>query len=135
MPFVHGLVKQLAVYERAPHDVITTPEMYATDFADKRFDVFVAENEKEIVGMALYYWAYSTWKGKYLWLEDFIVREDFRKHGVGKLLFDTLLEECKKENVLQLKWQVLDWNEPAIRFYEKYDCEWQKGWLTYRIML
>ncbi len=133
MPRIHELVYQLAVYERAPEEVITTAEIYKNDFSEKRFDAFVAENENEIVGMALYYWAYSTWKGKYIWLEDFIVREDMRMHGIGKLLFDRMLEECKKENVKVFKWQVLDWNTPAIKFYEKYNSECQKEWLTYRI--
>lgn len=133
MEKIHGLVYQLAVYERAPEEVITTPELYKKDFAERRFDAFVAETDNEIVGMALYYWAYSTWKGKYIWLEDFIVREDMRKHGIGKLLFDAVLDECKKEQVRVFKWQVLDWNTPAIKFYEKYNAEWQKEWLTYRI--
>lgn len=135
MEFIHGLVRQLAEFEKAPEEVITTSEIYKQDFADKRFDAFVAEYENEIVGMALFYWAYSTWKGKYIWLEDFIVREDMRKHGIGKLLFDKMLDECKKENVKVFKWQVLDWNTPAIKFYEKYNSEWQKEWLTYRIVV
>ena len=133
IPRIHELVIQLAVYERAPEEVITTPEIYIQDFADNRFDAFVAEAENEIVGMALFYWAYSTWKGKYIWLEDFIVREDMRMHGIGKLLFDAVLNECKQENIKVFKWQVLDWNTPAIKFYEKYNSEWQKEWLTYRI--
>ncbi len=135
MPFIHALVKQLAEYEQSLESVITTPEMYRQDFADHRFDAFVAVQENEIVGMALYYWAYSTWRGKYIWLEDFIVREDLRGAGIGKSLFDTVIEESRRLDAAQFKWQVLDWNTPAIRFYEKYNSEYQKGWLTYRITL
>lgn len=133
MPQIHNLVRQLAEFERAADEVITNEETYKKDFSENRFDAFVAEIENEIVGMALFYWAYSTWKGKYIWLEDFIVREDMRMHGIGKLLFDAVLNECKQENVKVFKWQVLDWNTPAIKFYEKYNAEWQKEWLTYRI--
>ncbi len=135
MIFIHHLVKQLAAFEKAPDDVITTSDQYEKDFSDKRFEVIVAENEKEIIGMAFYYFAYSTWKGKFIWLEDFIVLEEYRKHGIGKLLFDSLIDECKKQDVLQLKWQVLDWNTPAIKFYENYSAEFQRGWLTYRLFL
>ena len=133
MPQIHNLVRQLAEFERATDEVITNEETYKKDFSENRFDAFVAEIENEIVGMALFYWAYSTWKGKYIWLEDFIVREDKRMHGIGKLLFDAVLNECKQENIKVFKWQVLDWNTPAIKFYEKYNSEWQKEWLTYRI--
>lgn len=131
---VHGMVKQLATYEKAPEEVITTPELYIVDFEANRFDVIVAVSAKneEIIGMALYYRAYSTWKGSYIWLEDFVVDETYRGKGIGKLLFDAVLEVAKQQNCI-LKWQVLDWNEPAIRFYNKYQAEYLYDWITCRL--
>ncbi|MBK9507171.1 MAG: GNAT family N-acetyltransferase [Chitinophagales bacterium] len=131
---VHGMVKQLATYEKAPEQVVTTPELYVIDFEANKFDVIVAVSatNEEIIGMALYYEAYSTWKGAYIWLEDFVVDETYRGKGIGKLLFDAVLEVAKQQNCI-LKWQVLDWNEPAIRFYDKYQAEYLHDWITCRL--
>ncbi len=133
---VHGLVQQLAVYEKAAEEVITTAGDYVRDFELNKFDVIVAEATAtgEIVGMALYYTAYSTWKGPYVWLEDFVVDERYRGMGFGKLLFEAVVGEATKLNTF-LKWQVLDWNEPAIKFYEKYQSKFQTDWITCRLAI
>lgn len=134
MPTVHALVMQLAVYENAENEVTTTAADYIKDFEAKKFDVIVAESpvDKFILGMALFYTAYSTWKGNYTWLEDFVVEEAHRGKGVGKKLFDAVVLEANNLNTF-LKWQVLDWNEPAINFYNKYATVYQKAWLTCRL--
>jgi GNAT superfamily N-acetyltransferase len=129
MESIHSMVRELAEYERGLHMVTTTPESYRRDFSEKVFDAFVAEVEGEIVGMALYFMAFSTWRGRILYLEDFIVKESMRGAGIGKLLFDAFLEEAKHQDVALVKWQVLHWNEPGINFYKKYpetvfDEEW-----------
>jgi GNAT superfamily N-acetyltransferase len=131
-----SLVKELAIYEKAPDEVEVTPvEMLAWGFgANKIFDFYVAEENDVIIGMALYYFKYSTWKGKCLFLEDIIVTESQRGKGIGKLLFDKIIEVSKETNVRRMEWQVLDWNTPAINFYKKYaatlDGEWINGKLT-----
>ncbi|MBK6731556.1 MAG: GNAT family N-acetyltransferase [Bacteroidetes bacterium] len=136
---VHRLVQELAAFENAPSEVITTPQQYITDgFDEKRFKVIVAEDttlppEKSIIGIAFYYWAYSTWRGKYIWLEDLIVTENYRQSGVGSLLFKEIIRTAKYEGAMLLKWQVLDWNTPAIKFYEKINAQHDAEWLTYRI--
>lgn len=135
MKAVHQLVHELALYERLPNEVITSPEIFERDLNTHAFEAFVAEDldlsENNIIGMALYYNAYSTWKGKYLWLEDFVVKESYRGKGIGTLLFNEIIALAKKQNTL-LKWQVLDWNAPAIAFYKKYEAEFQDGWITCR---
>src|SRR5262245_18141268 len=123
LPSIHALVCELADYEKGLHKVTTTPVSYLEDFRNKIFDAIVAEMDGEIVGMALYFMAFSTWRGKMMYLEDFIVRESMRGHGMGAKLFDAFLEESRRQGAILAKWQVLEWNEPAIHFYEKYDVE------------
>ena len=135
MPAVHALVRELAEYERGLHHVITTPESYVRDFNDKVFDAFVAERDGEIVGMALFFLVFSTWRGKMLYLEDFVVRESERRHGVGALLFNAFMEEASRQEVALVKWQVLKWNDPAINFYRKYDSVFDDEWLDGKIYL
>ena len=131
-----SLIKELAIYEKAPDEVEVTPnEMRAWGFgSNKIFDFFVAQENDVIIGMALYYFKYSTWKGKCLFLEDIIVTETQRGKGIGKLLFDKIIEVSKSTNVRRMEWQVLDWNTPAINFYKKYaatlDGEWINGKFT-----
>lgn len=138
MPEVLNLIKELAIYEKAPDEVETTIEELTEDgFGTKPiFDVIVAEMEAKVVGFALYYTSYSTWKGKALYLEDFIVSEPYRKYGIGKKLFDEVLKDAKERKVKRMEWQVLEWNEPAINFYKKYnatlDGEWLNGRLFYK---
>jgi GNAT superfamily N-acetyltransferase len=131
LPRVLELIRELAEYERAPHEVINTVEQLEIDgFGQKPiFGFFVAENERGIVGMSLFYWRYSTWKGKRLYLEDIIVTEKERGAGVGKLLFDRTMKKSIEENCSGMKWQVLDWNEPSIAFYKKHGAKLDSEWI------
>lgn len=137
LPRVLELVKELAVFEKAPNEVeVTLDEMVNWGFGDdKIFDFFVLEKESSIIGIAVYYYKYSTWKGKCLFLEDIIVTESERKNGYGKLLFNEVVKIAKAQKVRRMEWQVLDWNTPAIEFYKKYeshlDGEWVNCKLTY----
>ena len=125
---IYALVVELAIYEREPQAVTATIRDYEQDFEAKVFDFLVAESDGVVVGMALYYMAYSTWKGKMLYLEDFVVKESARGSGVGQLLFDAFLGEAKGLGARLAKWQVLDWNEPALAFYEKNKATIEKNW-------
>jgi len=129
------LIKELALYENAPDEVIVTIEDMERDGfgEDPVFYFFVAEVEGEIVGISLYYVKYSTWKGKCIFLEDIIVTEQYRKQGVGKKLFDEVVKVSKEKNVQRLEWQVLEWNEPAIRFYEKINSNLDKEWINCKL--
>lgn len=125
------LIKELAVYEKAPEEVTVSFDHFVeSGFGEKPvWWAFVAEVDEKVVGFALYYIRYSTWKGQRLYLEDILVNEPYRGNGIGKLLFDRLLEEVKEKRFSGMVWQVLDWNEPAINFYKKYtgvdfDNEW-----------
>lgn len=130
------LVKELALYERAPEEVtVTLSAMEEAGFGPRPvWKSFVAEKDGLIVGFALYYIRYSTWKGCRMYLEDLLVTESMRGQGIGKLLFDELLLECKRIHLNGMVWQVLEWNEPAINFYRKYqadmDPEWWNGSLS-----
>lgn len=135
MPAIHALVRELAEYERGLHHVTTTPESYREDFKNKVFDAFVAERDGEIVGMALFFLVFSTWRGKMLYLEDFVVRESERRHGVGAMLFNAFMEEASRLEVALVKWQVLKWNEPALNFYRKYDSVFDDEWVDGKIYL
>ena len=128
LPAIHDLVRELAVYENGEHEFIASLEEYQRDFSDNIFRAHVAEWNGEVVGMVLYYMNYSTWKGKMLYLEDFVVNQAYRRHGIGKMLFDAFLETAKAEGCRLVKWQVLDWNKPALDFYEKYGATIEKEW-------
>ena len=130
LPQVLELIKELATYEKAPHEVINTVALMEQDGfgATPIYGLFVAENEKGIVGISLYYWRYSTWKGKRLYLEDIIVTEKERGSGIGKLLFDRTMQKAVEENCSGMMWQVLEWNEPAINFYKKYGAKLDNEW-------
>ena len=130
-----NLVKELATYEKAPDEVEVTPEeMLEWGFgADKQFDFFVALQNKMIVGIALYYYKYSTWKGKCLFLEDIIVTESHRGKGIGKLLFDKVVQVSIEQKVRRMEWQVLDWNTPAIEFYKKYNVTLDGEWVNCKL--
>jgi GNAT superfamily N-acetyltransferase len=129
------LVKELALYEKAPNEVEVTPgEMLEWGFgADKQFDFFVAIENGVTLGLALYYYKYSTWKGKCLFLEDIIVTESQRGRGLGKLLFDKVVQVSKEQNVRRMEWQVLDWNTPAIEFYKKYNATLDGEWVNCKL--
>ena len=126
------LVQELATYEKAPNDVTVTPEHFAeSGFGEKPvWWAFVAEAGGRIVGFALYYIRFSTWKGQAMYLEDILVTNEMRGKGIGKLLFDRLIEEAKEKKFNRIIWQVLDWNEPAINFYKKYNADIDGSWLN-----
>jgi GNAT superfamily N-acetyltransferase len=130
LPRTLELVKELAAFEKAPHEVSNTlKQMEADGFGPKPiFGFFVAEIESHLVGLSLYYWRYSTWKGKRLYLEDIIVTEAWRGKGIGKLLFDVTMRHALNEDCTGMMWQVLNWNEPAIQFYKKYGATLDDEW-------
>ena len=131
---IFALIQELALYEKAPEQVTNTAEQLASDLFDKELcEAIVAEKENKVVGFALYYTSYSTWKGACLYLEDFYVIESERQHGIGQLLFDEVLETAKNRKVQRMDWQVLTWNEPAIRFYEKQKAILDPEWLNGRL--
>lgn len=132
MPAVLALVKELAVYERAGHEVIVTADDYVRDGFGEHplFGCFLAEINGAVKGISLYYWRYSTWKGKRLYLEDIVVNEQERGKGIGKLLFERTMQEALDQHCSGMLWQVLDWNEPAIRFYKKYDAAISDEWMN-----
>ncbi|MEN9442253.1 MAG: hypothetical protein RLZ33_2330 [Bacteroidota bacterium] len=129
MDLIHGL----ALYEKAPEQVVNTAEDLAIHlFEEKICEAIVAEKDKQIVGFALYYMNYSTWKGKCLYLEDFYVLPELRGEGIGSLLFDRVVEIAKDRGVKRMDWQVLEWNEPAIQFYQKKDAVLDSEWINGR---
>jgi GNAT superfamily N-acetyltransferase len=132
LPRVLELVRELAEYERAPHEVTNTVKLMEEDGfgANPVYGFFVVEEAGRILGLSLYYWRYSTWKGKRLYLEDIIVTESERGRGLGKLLFDRTMEKSLEENCTGMMWQVLEWNEPAINFYKKYGAKLDSEWVN-----
>ncbi len=119
LPKIHELVHTLAIYENEPNAVTATLEDYYRDYNDGLFKIIVAEIDADVKGMMLYYTAYSTWKGKMIHLEDFVIEKNYRKLGIGQQLMNFLLQLVKQDNAKLVKWQVLDWNTPAIKFYKK----------------
>ena len=131
---IYDLVKALAVYEKAPNEVINSPSQIAKDlFEDKICYAYVAEKNNSIIAFALYYVSYSTWKGKSLYLEDLFVLPEYRKDGVGGLLFDEVVATAKRWKVKRMDWQILDWNEPALNFYKKKNAHLDSGWVNGRL--
>lgn len=127
-----ALIQELAVYEKAPEQVTVTLEHFEESGFGKNpvWWGFVAELEGVVVGFALYYIRYSTWKGQCLYLEDFLVTEAHRGKGIGALLFERVMQEAKEKGFKRMVWQVLDWNEPAINFYKKYDANLDPEWIN-----
>lgn len=126
------LIHELALYEKAPQEVTVTLEEFvdAGFGANPVWKAFVAERNGKILGFALYYVRYSTWKGCRLYLEDFIVTDEERGKGIGKILFERVMQEAKDKGYNGMSWQVLDWNAPAINFYNKYQANLEGGWLN-----
>lgn len=134
MEAIHNLVYELAEYEKLPNEVKTTPNSYEEDFKDGWFESIVAEMNGNIVGTCIFYQTFSTWKGKMIYLEDFVVSQKYRGNGIGAQLFEHLIHLCKKRKVALLKWQIIDWNEPALNFYRKYNFIEEKEWLNGKII-
>lgn len=132
LPRVLELVQELALFERAPHEVTNTVAQLEHDGFGPNpiYGFFVAEHEQGIVGLSLYYWRYSTWKGKRLYLEDIIVTESQRGNGIGQQLFTRTMQHALDENCNGMMWQVLDWNTPAIDFYKKYGATIDNSWMN-----
>ena len=130
IPRTLELIKELALYERAPHEVTNTVELMEHDGfgANPIYGFFVAEQDGVIIGISLYYWRYSTWKGKRLYLEDIIVTEKERGAGVGSHLFERTIAFGLEQQCSGMMWQVLEWNKPAINFYRKYGTRFDSEW-------
>lgn len=151
IPAVFNLMMELAVYEKGERFVTNTVKQMTEDGFGKNpvYGLLVAEHfdklsvtaaeqraeteRGEIIGMAIYFIKYSTWKGKGIFLEDLIVTEKMRKQGIGKKLFDTVIAEAKKLNACTMHWQVLDWNTSAIDFYKKYNCTFESEWVDCKL--
>ncbi len=128
------LIHALAEYEKAPGEVVNTAEDLEVHLFDEGIcSAIVAEMDGNVVGFALYFTNYSTWKGKCLYLEDFYVLPEYRKHGIGSLLFDQVVEIARERGVKRMDWQVLDWNEPALNFYKKKNAVLDPEWINGRI--
>jgi len=132
LPDILQLIKDLADYENALDQVKLTLNQLENDgFGNTPSYYFiVALHDNLIIGMSFYWIRYSTWKGKFLFLEDFIVKESYRRNGVGSKLFEATINIAKVENMNGMCWQVLDWNTPAINFYQKYNADISSAWLN-----
>ena len=130
------LIKELAVYEKAPDEVtVSLSHFEESGFgANPVWWAFVAEVQGVVIGMALYYVRYSTWKGQRMYLEDILVTEEMRGKKIGGLLFDALILEAKEKGFNGINWQVLEWNEPAINFYKKYNANFDPEWVNCSIV-
>ena len=126
------LIHELAVYEKAPEQVVVSFDHFvASGFgAQPVWWAIVAEVNGNVEGMALYYIRYSTWKGQRMYLEDLVVAENMRGHKIGSLLFDALIIEAKAKSFKGMNWQALDWNEPALNFYRKYNSDFDPEWVN-----
>lgn len=130
MKGVLALIKELAVFEKEPDAVVITEEDLLRDGFGEHplFQVFVAEKDQEIAGIALYYYRYSTWKGKTIHLEDLVIKENMRGTGIGKALYTAIIQQGKTEGVRRIEWNVLNWNTPAITFYENSGAKVLDDW-------
>lgn len=135
LPQVHHLVCELATYEREPDAVNASIPDYIRDFDHNWFQFLIAETNDSIVGTAIFYYGYSTWKGRMIYLEDLIVTASYRQQGIGTRIFHQLLEMAQNQGIRQIKWQVLAWNEPALAFYAKHKASIETGWWNGRIVL
>jgi GNAT superfamily N-acetyltransferase len=131
---IHGLIVELAVYEKEPDAVINTPHQLSLDLFETPIAyALVLEKDGLVVGFALYYFSYSTWKGKCLYLEDFYIQPQHRRGGWGQKLFNAVVNIAKEHKVARMDWQVLEWNEPAIQFYQKNNAILDDEWLNGRL--
>ncbi len=134
IPAIHNLVKVLASFEKEGDAVKVDADYYAKCFSEGNFQALVAEDQGRVVGMALFYMTFSTWKGKMMYLEDFVVLPEFRNQGLGKELWDKWIEESKLQGAKMVKWQVLDWNTDATRFYKRQGATIEKQWWNGKII-
>tara|TARA_E500000331_G_C16895125_1_gene556443 strand:- start:38 stop:508 length:471 start_codon:yes stop_codon:yes gene_type:complete len=132
LPAVLWLIKELADFEKSLDEVTITLEDLENDgFGDRPWFWFlVAEENNEIVGLSFYWIRYSTWKGKFLFLEDFVIKKEYRRSGIGSKLFEETIKICKKKDLNGMIWQVLDWNSQARNFYKKYNADISNEWLN-----
>ncbi len=131
---IMSLIHALALYEKAPEQVNNTASDLAIHlFEEKICDALVVEGADQIIGFALFYTNYSTWKGKCLYLEDFFILPEFRRDGIGSQLFDQVVDIAKARNVRRMDWQVLEWNEPALSFYAKKNASLDSEWINGRL--
>lgn len=132
IPEVLDLIRELAIYEKAEDEVDVTVESMVEDAFGMNpvYGFYVAVKQHEIIGLALYYYRYSTWKGKRLYLEDFVVRERYRGIGAGKMLFHEVIRHAVENDCKGISWQVLEWNKTAISFYDQYDTAYDGEWLN-----
>ena len=136
MERVHELVCELATFERAPNEVKTTPQVFQDDFAKGRFSCFVAQEEENntVIGFALYFPRYSTWKGHCIYLEDLVVEEAFRGQGIGSALINAVAAKAKEQDAARMQWQCLDWNARALTFYrEKLGAHTTSEWIDCKL--
>lgn len=135
VPAVLGLIRELALYEKAPLEVSNTEEdMLRDGFGEHPvYRMLVAELNGNVVGMAIYFIKYSTWKGKGVYLDDIVVTEPMRGQGIGAKLFKAVMQDARDMDAKQMHWQVLDWNEPAIRFYQRYGCDFDSEWINCKL--
>jgi GNAT superfamily N-acetyltransferase len=128
------LIHALALYEKAPNEVVNTAENLKVHlFEEKICEALVVEVEEKIIGFALYFTNYSTWKGKCLYLEDFYILPEFRRSGIGAKLFNEVVKVAQERGVKRMDWQVLEWNEPALEFYRKKNATLDPEWINGRL--
>ena len=135
LPAALALIQELAEYEKAPQEVTNNLDMMREDGfgTNPIFKFFVAEAPEGIIGIAVYFTAYSTWKGKTIYLEDLVVTEKYRRFGIGKKLFDAVAKKAEELGAKRFAWQVLEWNEPAIQFYRKAKANLDPEWINCRM--
>lgn len=133
LPFVLQLIQELADFEKASDEVKVTIEELINDFKTNLFNCLVAEVDNKIIGIALFYNRYSTWKGKTIHLEDLIVTHSYRGKGIGKALLDAIVAKAKSEKLRRVEWNVLDWNTPAIEFYKNVGANVLEDWLVVQL--
>jgi ribosomal protein S18 acetylase RimI-like enzyme len=134
IPQVHALIMELAEFEKAPDEMVLTEEQLLEDSFGENpiLEIIVAEGNNEILGAAMFYEKYSTWKGRAVHLEDFVVKASERRKGIGAMLFEEVMRIAKERDYARMDWQVLDWNETAISFYKKYGAELTTEWVNGR---
>ncbi len=133
IPHIYALVYELAVFEKEPEALTASIQQYEEALAEGLLQGIVATADNKVIGIAVFYMTFSTWKGKCLYLEDFYVQPEFRRFKIGQKLFDAYLAEAKLQGANMTKWQVLDWNETGLNFYHKNNAVIEKNWWNGKI--